>query len=423
MQKSFANSESLTLDAPYIEILGTILTHPDILPQYRRKLTPDMFYEYAPLYKMMTEIDESEGLTFRGLAKRMSTPERVKHLHDIKATCISINRMEGLIKSVKERMITERLRMIGSRLMQGDEPDELLRYLQKELETLSTTEADDLFDMESQVNQWLEWTEMVAKEPSLAYGMMTGIAPLDAITKGFRRQDFIVLGGRTSMGKSAFEVELALRLTQNSYKGAIFSLEMSRNQLYNRMAANIGQYNLESIMTGDINDFALHNIKKNSELFKRIYIDDTRGVSADYIADSMKALKRTQGLDFVIVDYLQDVKETGELNDNSGSALARVCRKLRAAAQQCDCAVIGLSQIVRDVDKRNDKRPGPADLSGSTGIETSADMIGMLYRDDYYNPDSDKKNVLEINIAKNRNGRLGMVELYYDKAKQKIYAR
>jgi replicative DNA helicase len=373
---------------------------------------------------MMYEIDEAEGLTFKGLAKRMSTPEKIKRLHWIKSTYVSINRMDGLILTVKKQLISERLRSIGSKIMDtATDPDELVRYLQTELDTLSTTEGDNLLDMEQQVDKWMRWTEEVAKEPALAYGMMTSITHLDNITKGFRRQDFIVLGGRTSMGKSAFEIELALRMTQNGYIGAIFSLEMSNMQIYNRMAANIGQYNLEWIMTGNINDLALHNMKKNSELFKRVYIDDTRGVSADYIADTMKALKRTQGLDFVIVDYLQDVKENGEQNDNSGSAMARVCRKLRSAAQQCDCAVIGLSQISRDVERRDNKRPSNSDLSGSTGIETSADMICLMYRDDYYNPDTDKKDILEINITKNRNGRLGGVELIYDKHKQKIYSR
>jgi replicative DNA helicase len=426
MQTSFEDNKSYEHEPepPHIEVLGILLTHPNILREYRRKLHPQMFYEYGPLYKMMYEIDEAEGLTFKGLAKRMSTPEKIKRLHWIKSTYVSINRMDGLILTVKKQLISERLRSIGSKIMDtATDPDELVRYLQTELDTLSTTEGDNLLDMEQQVDKWMRWTEEVAKEPALAYGMMTSITHLDNITKGFRRQDFIVLGGRTSMGKSAFEIELALRMTQNGYIGAIFSLEMSNMQIYNRMAANIGQYNLEWIMTGNINDLALHNMKKNSELFKRVYIDDTRGVSADYIADTMKALKRTQGLDFVIVDYLQDVKENGEQNDNSGSAMARVCRKLRSAAQQCDCAVIGLSQISRDVERRDNKRPSNSDLSGSTGIETSADMICLMYRDDYYNPDTDKKDILEINITKNRNGRLGGVELIYDKHKQKIYSR
>jgi len=160
-------------------------------------------------------------------------------------------------------------------------------------------------------------------------------------------------------------------------------------------------------------------MRRKDEL-KSIYVDDTRGVTADYIADVMRRLKRTQGLDFVVVDYLQDVKEPGEQNDNSGSALARVCRKLRAAAQQCDCHVMGLSQIARTVESRTDKRPTNADLSGSTGIETSADVIALLYREDYYDPNTDKKNILEVNFTKQRNGKLGKVELYYDRDCQKI---
>lgn len=401
-----------------------MLTYPELLGEYRKKLKPEMFFDHSNLYRLMVEVDEIEGLTFKGLAKRVTSTDRLKRLHEIKAQFISTNRMDLLINSVKKQLLRKDMQRVATNILEEDaDPDETLRKARIELDDLHTTESDALLNMESHIDEWLEYTEEVAKDPSIAMGMLTGMSALDALTKGFRRQDFIVIGGRTSMGKSAFEIELSLLLAENGYKGAIFSLEMSRRQIYNRMAANRGQYALEKIMTGDINDLAMQNIKKNAGLFKQIYIDDTRGISADYIVDTMRNLKRTQGLDFVVVDYLQDVRETGEQNDNSGSALSRVCRKLRAGAQQCDCAVFGLSQIARGAEKNADKRPTNADLSGSTGIETSADMIALLYREDYYDPDTEKKNIMEVNFTKNRNGPLGKVELIYDKTFQKIYSR
>lgn len=182
------------------------------------------------------------------------------------------------------------------------------------------------------------------------------------------------------MGKTVFVIEMFLRLS-NGYKCAMFSLEMSKQQLYFRMMSNLMQVNFELFRTGRLAPNHYQNMQKYKDELKKLYIDATRAVSADYIADEMRRLKRTQGLDFVVVDYLQDVKEQGEINDNGGSALARVCRKLRAAAKECDCHVMGLSQVVRGVEDRKDKRPGNADLSGSTGIETNADVIALLYRD------------------------------------------
>jgi len=161
-------------------------------------------------------------------------------------------------------------------------------------------------------------------------------------------------------------------------------------------------------------------MKRQKEFMRKIYIDDTRAVSADYITDSMRRLKRTRGIDCVMVDYIQDVKEIGESNDNGGSALARICRKLRKGAQEMDVALVGLSQVNRSVEERADKHPMPSDLTGSAGIESSADVIALLYREDYYKADSEKKDILEINFAKQRNGEVGKIELKYNRKYQQV---
>lgn len=406
------------------EILGTFLTYPDLLQEYKHKLTPELFYAYRSLYQTMVEVEESEGLTFKGVAARLQKPESIKRLHEIKQTFIGVSRMDMLITRARRQLLGDELKRIANDLLNDTEdPDKALRKLQEEAGALFTSDSGKMRRMESQVSEWTNWIKSVAKDPTLIQGMMTGLTGIDVILRGIHKQDFIVIGARTSMGKSAFEIEIALRLASRGYKGAIFSLEMSSGQIYNRMAANLAQYSLDKIMNGDINDYALTNISNASELIQKIYIDDTRGITSDYIVDTMRHIKREQGLDFVIVDYLQDVVEKGEQNDNTGSALARLCRKLRAGAQQCDCAMIGLSQVVRLVEDRDDKRPTPADLSGSTGIETAADVIAMLYRDDYYNPNTEKKDILEVSIAKHRNGKLGRVELHYDKQQQRIYNR
>ncbi|GIP10440.1 DnaB-like helicase C-terminal domain-containing protein [Paenibacillus macerans] len=405
------------------ELLGAFLKDPTLFPNYKAGLMPEHFGEYDWLYRIILETDTEEGLSFKGVVQRCDVSS-IKILHELRSAYYSENRIPGLIRTLKKNLLRQTLlgisRQVVDAAVEDEDPDEMLRNLQKSVFELSTSESKDSSDPERDVEEWADYVMKLSKNPEMAFGLLTGMNTIDGMTTGWHKTDFSVVGARTSMGKTAFVIEMLLRLSRNGYKCAMFSLEMSKQQLYFRMMSNLMQVNFELFRTGRLAPNHYENMQKYKNELKKLYIDDTRAVSADYIADEMRRLKRTQGLDFVVVDYLQDVKEQGEINDNGGSALARVCRKLRAAAQECDCHVMGLSQVVRGVEDRKDKRPGNADLSGSTGIETSADVIALLYRDDYYDPNSDKPNILEVNFTKQRNGKCGKVELYYDRTTQRI---
>lgn len=380
-----------------------------------------MFREYAPIFDEMVKLDEINALTFRDLM--LVLPHQSGLLFELKNAVASTSRLALLIEKLKEEHLETKIRetLLTASLKLDSEPaNEVLTEVQNKIQDLSTTDGEDLHDPKRDVEQFFEWVDEVIADPSKALGMMTGLAELDGITKGFKRTDFIVVGARTSIGKSAFIIEMALRLTKNGYKVAIYSLEMSKRQLYTRMMANLMTLDAEDFQTGRIPPHRREEMEHHKAFLSQIYVDDTRAVSADYITDSMRRLKRMQGLDVVIVDYLQDVKEQGETNDNGGSALARVCRKLRKGAQEQDCALFGLSQVTRAVEERKDKRPLASDLAGSTGIETSADVIAMLYRDDYYDPNTENKGVFEVNFVKHRNGKVGRVDLYYAKQYQQL---
>lgn len=376
------------------------------------------------MYDLIRDVDQQEGLSFKGVISR-SDADQVKLLMSLKQAAYNENRVAGLIRDLKKARLSQDVYSLGSELQQrvaeGEDPDDILRDVQQTAFTLETSESGGLSQPDKDVDDWAEYMLRLAEDPTLAYGLMTGLLKMDKVTTGWHRQDFSVVGAWTSMGKTAFTIENVLRLNKAGFKCAMFSLEMIKRQIYIRMMANILQVNLEQFRTGRLaKQHYSERMMREKEALKSIYVDDTRGISADYIVDVMRRLKRTQGLDFVVVDYLQDVKERGEQNDNGGSALARVCRKLRAAAKEMDCHVMGLSQVTRGVNDRQDKRPMVSDLAGSTGIETSADVIALLYRDDYYNHDSDKKGLLEVNFAKQRNGQLGIVELAYDRSMQTI---
>jgi len=405
------------------EVLAILLKHPLIFREVKRTLSPMMFGELEWLFKAMVELDEDDALEFKALL--MANPEQAKYLHELRNSVTTTQVLPYLLNKLKEEYLAAEIyrvsQMTAHRIVvEGVNPNEVLDEMKSRVNELRNTEADEGSDPDKDVDDFFSWMEEIIEDPSKAYGLITGNEDIDRITTGFHRGDFIVVGARTSIGKSAFMIQMALNLAKNGYRVAIYSLEMSKRQMYLRMLANLMTIDLEILRTGRLLKSRIPEMLKHKEFLKQIFVDDTRGISAEYITDSMRNLKRNGGLDCVMVDYLQDVKEQGEQNDNGGSALARVCRKLRKGAQECDVAMFGLSQVTRAVEDRKDKRPMPSDLAGSTGIETSADVIIMLYRDDYYDAASDKKGLMEINFAKQRNAAVGKVELYYARKYQQL---
>jgi replicative DNA helicase len=298
-----------------------------------------------------------------------------------------------------------------------------LEVLLDEFERMSLEIRPKKTKQQAGVNNVIEWFErfvMKTQDLTLAFGLRTGWTDIDRMTLGFQRTDFIIVGARTSMGKSAFAIEVALRVSSFGYKVAIFSLEMTIDQIYNRMLANLAMVSMQAMRVGNVQQIQIDSISSHLNTVSKIHIDDERGATAEYILSEMRRMKRQEGLDLVIIDYLQDVKEPAEKNDNTGSALHRVAQKIRAGAKECDCVVIGLSQVKQEVDSRNNKRPFTSDLAGSAGLANVADGVIMLYRDEYYNPDTPDRGVIEVNVAKQRNGPTGLIKMKYEKSYQRI---
>lgn len=389
--------------------------------EYRERLSPDLFPDYEWLYWMIEDAHQ-EGLTYKGVVSRCDI-HQMRTVKELRQAYISTTRMDICLKQAKQNKLANDLIQLSQRIQShtnSETADDMLRELQNRSFQLFTTDTEDVIDTNKEVDKFAEWFKEIMDDPGKAYGLQTGLEDMDCITTGWHKHDLIVVGAWTSMGKTAFMLENILRLNNAGYKCAVFSLEMTKRQMYLRMMANLMGVSLKVLKTGQLAKERYPEFQEKKEILRNIYVDDSRGVDAEYITDMMRRLKRTQGLDFVAVDYIQDVKEVGEHNDNSGSAIARICRKLRAAAHECDVPVMGLSQVKRESQNRQDKRPMNSDLAGSTGIETSADVIALLYRDEYYNPDTNKKNILEVNFTKQRNGELGRVELFYDKQNQRI---
>lgn len=405
------------------EILGLFLKHPELLSDFKRQLNPAMFPNYRWLFESMIELDKQKSFSFKAVA--MLNQDYMSALHDLRSSAIAPGRLSSLIEKLKkESLSTDIANLVESvnqdLMTNGRDPNEVLSDLHNRAQSLQNTESNDLHDPEGDIDSFFEYMEEIIDDPSKAYGILTGIPDIDIMTTGFHKGDFIVVGARTSIGKSAFVIDLALRMNAQGSKVAIYSLEMSKKQIYMRMLSNLMTLDFKIMKTGRMAKTRIPEMKKHKEALRSIYIDDTRGITADYITDSMRRVKRERGLDIAIVDYIQDVKENGESNDNGGSALSRVCRKLRKGAQDFECPVIGLSQVNRNVEERKDKRPMSSDLTGSAGIESSADVIALLYREDYYDPNHEKQGIMEVNFSKQRNGETGRVELIYERKYQQL---
>ncbi len=246
-------------------------------------------------------------------------------------------------------------------------------------------------------------------------GIPSGFPDLDKMTSGFQRSDLIIVAARPSVGKTAFALNIAQNAgVRHGKKVALFSLEMSETQLAMRMMSadqNIDASHLRTgFMSGD--DWEKLTMAVGSLSGGDVFLDDSAMLTVGEIRAKCRRLKKTYGLDMIVIDYLQLIQGDGK-SENRQQEVSRISRTLKQIAKELEVPVIALSQLSRGVEQRQDKRPMMSDLRESGSIEQDADIVAFLYRDDYYDKETEKKNVIEIIIAKQRNGPIGTVELVY----------
>lgn len=413
-------------------IVGSILKDPTLMMEAVVSLRADMFVNpyHRNLFRMYEELYR-EGIVIDPVnilaryEKQMDTIGGFAYLRQLHSSVIFEHHFPDHVQRLVEAYSRAKaLRLMNSFRPRFEDPSSgSFEETLDEFERLTLEVRPRKFHRDTGVKDVVEWYEQLVlkrEDRTRAFGIMTGWQEIDRMTLGWQRTDLIVVGARTSMGKSAFALEIAMRASRRGHKVAIFSLEMTKAQNYNRMMANLAKVSMQSIRVGNLTDAQLEEISVQMDAITKIHIDDERNVTAEYITSEMRRLKRQEGLDLVLIDYLQEVVEPNERNDNGGSAMHRVCQKFRKAACDCDCAVVGLSQVKQEVEGRANKRPFVSDLFGGAAISAVADDIVLLYRDEYYNQDTDDRGVLEVNIAKQRNGPTGVVKMKYEKNYQRI---
>lgn len=258
-------------------------------------------------------------------------------------------------------------------------------------------------------------------------GLPTGFVDLDKLTSGLHPSDFIILAARPSMGKTAFALNVVQNVALRAHKKvggsprsvAFFSLEMSKEQLVNRMLCAEANIDSQRLRIGEMADKDWDALwgACDSMSKAKIYIDDTPGITAMEMRSRARRLKAEHGLDLIVVDYLQLMQGSGKRNTSGDrqQEVSEISRSLKALARELDVPVIALSQLSRGVEARQVKRPMLSDLRESGSLEQDADIVAFLYREDYYNPETENKNITELIIAKHRNGPVDTVNLFFHK--------
>ena len=262
------------------------------------------------------------------------------------------------------------------------------------------------------VDSFTELEELYNRKQHVT-GVPTGFIDLDNKTAGLHNSDLILVAARPAMGKSAFALNIATNAALSANTGvAIFSLEMSKEQMANRILGSVAMVDGNSIRTGRIaDDDWIKLATASGELSQTgIFIDDTPGISIMEIRAKCRKLKMEKNIGMVIIDYLQLVQGSSKSGSRE-QEIAEISRSLKILAKEINVPVIALSQLSRAPEQRPDHRPMLSDLRESGSIEQDADIVMFLYRDDYYNPDTEKKNIAEVIIAKHRAGSTGTVEL------------
>ena len=289
------------------------------------------------------------------------------------------------------------------------------RQEKRVFELVQKRNTGDYVPIKQVVLNALDKIEKSSKTKGTVTGIPTGFIDLDYKTSGLQPSDLILVAARPSMGKTAFVLNIAQHVAFRSNKTvAIFSLEMSKEQLVNRLFSLESQVDAQLLRTGNLKDSDWEKLIEGAGVIgkSKMIIDDTPGISISELRSKCRKFKLEQGLDLIIIDYLQLM--TGRVGGRAESRqqeISDISRSLKGLARELNVPVIALSQLSRAVEQRPDHRPMMSDLRESGAIEQDADVVMFIYRDDYYNKDTDMKNIAEIIIAKQRNGPIGTVNL------------
>ena len=411
-------------------ILGSIILDKDAIITVAETINPGDFYKEAHkiIYESMLRLNSNnepidlitliEELRKEGHLDNVGGISYLTSLSTIVPTTSNVKYYANIVKekSVMRQLIKASNEIINLGYGGSTDVQEILDKAEKNIFDISQEKSgDEIKPINLVLQDAYDMIESLYTNKSEVTGITTGFADLNKKINGLQRTDLILVAARPAMGKTAF----SLNLVQNAaLKGdasvAVFSLEMSKEQLVQRMLSAQSNVELSKIKTGTLGESDWPRIIDAMAVLSEsnIFIDDTPGIKISEIRSKCRRLKIEKGLDLILIDYLQLMEGEGK-NENRQQEIAKISRSLKILAKELNCPVVALSQLSRSPELRKDHRPILSDLRESGSIEQDADIVMFLYRDEYYHDDSEKKNIGEVIVAKNRHGETGTVELVW----------
>ncbi|HBV97898.1 MAG: DNA helicase [Peptococcaceae bacterium BICA1-7] len=411
-------------------VLGALFVERDALYRVARFLKVEDFYleSHRLIYKSFLDLDESgvppDMVTITDILRQQGSLEKVggatyvASLAALSPTAANIEHYARIIeeKSLLRSLITMANRIAGMGYEGGEEAEKLIDEAENMLLELSSRRSTAGF---SPIDRILVEIFRVIEEryrnKGKTSGILTGFKDLDRLLCGMQPGDLIIVAGRPAMGKTSFGMTMAHQAAvQNGVPTAVFSLEMSRAQLVQRVLCAEAMVDMQRVRSGYLSDVDWNKLAESAAKLTRtpLFIDDSPGLSVRQVRAKARRLKAEKGLGLIVIDYLQ-LMQGSSRTENRQQEIADISRSLKAMAKDLEVPVVALAQLSRSVEQRDKKRPIMSDLRESGSLEQDADVVMFIYREEYYKPDTEKKAIAEIIVAKQRNGPTGSVDLAF----------
>ena len=412
-------------------VIGAMLMDRDAIIAASEIITEEDFYQrqYGVMFQCMVELfNEGQAVDVVNLQNRLKekdVPPEVASLETLRdiittvPTSANVRAYAGIVreKSMLRRLIRVNEEIANTCYAGKEKLEDILSHTEKAVfDLLQSRMGGDFVPIRQVALNVLEKIEMASKTKDTVTGIPTGFIDLDYKTSGLQPSDFILIAARPSMGKTAFVLNLVDYVAVKKRRPCmIFSLEMSKEQLVNRMLSMESNVDSQKLRTGTLTDEDWDAVVEGIGIIgnSTLTIDDTPGISISELRSKCREKKLESGLDLVIIDYLQLMSGSSRRSESRQQEISEISRSLKALARELNAPVIALSQLSRACETRTDHRPMLSDLRESGAIEQDADVVMFLYRDDYYNKDTDNPNVAEVIIAKQRNGPIGTINLVW----------
>lgn len=418
-------------------VIGAMIIDKSAIAKALEKLNEEDFYRdgHKVIFKAIREmfskdmaVDLVTLLEYLKSTDKLEKAGGVTYISEVSSSVITTANLEAYIsivedKSTLRKLIRSATSIIEESYNKQDRVDEVLDLAQKKIFDLAEKQGSNDYEPLSNVLErgFLEIERLFNNKGSIT-GVGSGIRDLDAKTSGFQKGDMVLIAARPSMGKTTFSLNIAENAALREGKSVvIFSLEMSKEQLAYKLLCSEANVDMLKLRTGNLDDDDWERIARaTGPLSKaKIYIDDTAGLSVMEMRSKCRKIKIEHGIDMILIDYLQLMSGSSG-SESRQQEVSEISRSIKALAKEMECPVIALSQLSRAPEQRADHRPMLSDLRESGSIEQDADVVMFLYRDEYYNKETEDKNIGECIIAKQRNGPVGTVKMAWIGAHSKF---